>query len=97
MQGVYRAVVSFYCWLIRYKKQGGRENFVTAFATAFLRFIEKGRVGEVYNLGGVKRISFELGEPESLITHVAGADTLNVMRSRTLRQRLNRLVTADYV
>ncbi|MGN0807255.1 MAG: dTDP-glucose 4,6-dehydratase [Candidatus Coproplasma sp.] len=45
-----------------------------------LAVIEKGRVGEVYNLGGhnernnlyiVKRILSELGKPESLITHVA--------------------------
>ena len=45
-----------------------------------LAVIEKGRVGEVYNLGGhnernnlyiVKRILAELGKPESLITHVA--------------------------
>lgn len=45
-----------------------------------LSVIEKGRVGEVYNLGGhnernnlyiVKRILSELGKPESLITHVA--------------------------
>ena len=45
-----------------------------------LAVIEKGRLGEVYNLGGhnernnlyiVKRILSELGKPESLITHVA--------------------------
>lgn len=45
-----------------------------------LAVIEKGRVGEIYNLGGhnernnlyiVKRILSELGKPESLITHVA--------------------------
>lgn len=45
-----------------------------------LAVIEKGRVGEVYNLGGhnernnlyiVKRILSELGKPENLITHVA--------------------------
>ena len=45
-----------------------------------LAVIEKGRIGEVYNLGGhnernnlyiVKRILSELGKPESLITHVA--------------------------
>ena len=45
-----------------------------------LAVIEKGRIGEVYNLGGhnernnlyiVKRILTELGKPESLITHVA--------------------------
>ena len=45
-----------------------------------LAVIEKGRVGEVYNLGGhnernnlyiVKRILSELGKPETLITHVA--------------------------
>lgn len=45
-----------------------------------LAVIEKGRTGEVYNLGGhnernnlyiVKRILSELGKPESLITHVA--------------------------
>lgn len=45
-----------------------------------LAVIEKGRVGEVYNLGGhnernnlyiVKRILSELGKPESLIKHVA--------------------------
>ena len=45
-----------------------------------LAVIEKGRVGEVYNLGGhnernnlyiVRRILSELGKPESLITHVA--------------------------
>ena len=45
-----------------------------------LAVIEKGRAGEVYNLGGhnernnlyiVKRILSELGKPESLITHVA--------------------------
>lgn len=45
-----------------------------------LAVIEKGRVGEVYNLGGhnernnlyiVKRILSELGKPDSLITHVA--------------------------
>lgn len=45
-----------------------------------LAVIEKGRIGEVYNLGGhnernnlyiVKKILSELGKPESLITHVA--------------------------
>ena len=45
-----------------------------------LKVIEKGRVGEVYNLGGhnernnlyiVKRILRELGKPDTLITHVA--------------------------
>lgn len=45
-----------------------------------LKVIEKGKVGEVYNLGGhnernnlyiVKRILCELGKPETLITHVA--------------------------
>ncbi|MDD6250782.1 MAG: dTDP-glucose 4,6-dehydratase [Bacillales bacterium] len=45
-----------------------------------LAVIEKGKVGEVYNLGGhnertnmyiVKRILSEMGKPESLITHVA--------------------------
>lgn len=45
-----------------------------------LAVIEKGRIGEVYNLGGhnernnlyiVKRILSELGKPESLIMHVA--------------------------
>ena len=45
-----------------------------------LAVLERGRAGEVYNLGGhnernnlyiVKRILSELGKPESLITHVA--------------------------
>lgn len=49
-------------------------------STFFFSTLEKGRVGEVYNLGGhnernnhyiVKRILSELGKPESLIEFVA--------------------------
>ena len=54
--------------------------YVEDHCRGILAVIEKGRVGEVYNLGGhnernnlyiVKRILSELGKPESLITHVA--------------------------
>ena len=54
--------------------------YVEDHCRGILAVIEKGRVGEVYNLGGhnernnlyiVKRILMEMGKPESLITHVA--------------------------
>lgn len=54
--------------------------YVEDHCRGILAVIEKGRVGEVYNLGGhnernnlyiVKRILKEMGKPESLITHVA--------------------------
>ena len=54
--------------------------YVEDHCRGILAVIEKGMVGEVYNLGGhnernnlyiVKRILSELGKPESLITHVA--------------------------
>lgn len=54
--------------------------YVKDHCLGILAVIEKGRIGEVYNLGGhnertnlyiVKRILSELGKPESLITHVA--------------------------
>ena len=54
--------------------------YVEDHCRGILAVIEKGRVGEVYNLGGhnernnlyiVKRILSEMGKPESLITHVA--------------------------
>ena len=54
--------------------------FVKDHCYGILAVIEKGKVGEVYNLGGhnernnlyiVKRILKEMGKPETLITHVA--------------------------
>ena len=54
--------------------------YVEDHCRGILAVIEKGKVGEVYNLGGhnernnlyiVKRILMELGKPESLITFVA--------------------------
>ena len=54
--------------------------YVEDHCRGILAILEKGRVGEVYNLGGhnernnmyiVKRILSELGKPETLITHVA--------------------------
>ncbi|MGN1278188.1 MAG: dTDP-glucose 4,6-dehydratase, partial [Candidatus Onthovivens sp.] len=54
--------------------------YVEDHCRGILAVVEKGRVGEVYNLGGhnernnlyiVKRILSEMGKPESLITHVA--------------------------
>ena len=54
--------------------------YVEDHCRGILAVLEKGRVGEVYNLGGhnernnlyiVKRILSELEKPESLITHVA--------------------------
>ncbi len=54
--------------------------YVEDHCRGILAVLEKGRVGEVYNLGGhnernnlyiVKRILSELNKPESLITHVA--------------------------
>ncbi len=54
--------------------------YVEDHCEAILLILEKGRVGEVYNIGGhneqtnidiVKIILSELGKPESLITHVA--------------------------
>ena len=54
--------------------------YVEDHCRGILAVIEKGRVGEVYNLGGhnernnlyiVKRILSELGKPEILINHVA--------------------------
>ena len=54
--------------------------YVEDHCRGILAVLEKGRVGEVYNLGGhnernnlyiVKRILKELGKPESLITFVA--------------------------
>ena len=54
--------------------------YVEDHCRGILAVLEKGRVGEVYNLGGhnernnlyiVKRILMELGKPESLITFVA--------------------------
>ena len=54
--------------------------YVEDHCRGILAVIEKGKVGEVYNLGGhnernnlyiVKRILSELGKPESLIAHVA--------------------------
>lgn len=54
--------------------------YVEDHCRGILACIEKGKVGEVYNLGGhnernnlyiVKRILSEMGKPESLITHVA--------------------------
>lgn len=54
--------------------------YVEDHCRGILAVIEKGRVGEVYNLGGhnernnlyiVKRILSEMGKSESLITHVA--------------------------
>ena len=54
--------------------------YVEDHCRGILAVIEKGRIGEVYNLGGhnernnlyiVKRILMEMGKPESLITHVA--------------------------
>ena len=54
--------------------------FVKDHCYGILAVIEKGKVGEVYNLGGhnernnlyiVKRILKEMGRPETLITHVA--------------------------
>ena len=54
--------------------------FVKDHCYGILSVIEKGKVGEVYNLGGhnernnlyiVKRILKEMGKPETLITHVA--------------------------
>ena len=54
--------------------------YVKDHCLGILAVIEKGKVGEVYNLGGhnernnmyiVRRILSEMGKPESLITHVA--------------------------
>ncbi|MBO7614380.1 MAG: dTDP-glucose 4,6-dehydratase [Bacilli bacterium] len=54
--------------------------YVEDHCRGILAILEKGRVGEIYNLGGhnernnlyiVKRILKELNKPESLITHVA--------------------------
>ena len=54
--------------------------YVEDHCRGILAVLEKGRVGEVYNLGGhnernnlyiVKRILLELNKPESLIEHVA--------------------------